>query len=95
MKRDVTLVVSGVRQAGGLVDTHPLKLVTNSDGDQEGSGTVDVTDPVSLTVSMADQPGAAFTIVLSIDKLGSVTRKGKLKDDFGRRSFDIPFDEFE
>ena len=95
MDKDVTVVVGGVRQAGALVDTHPLTLTTNDDGDQEGSGTVDVTDPVSLVVSMADEPGAKFTIELTIDGLVSVTRKGALKDDFARRQFDIAFDEFE
>jgi hypothetical protein len=95
MKRDVTVVVSGVRQAGALVDTHPLTLTTNADGNQEGSDTIDVDEPVSLVVSMADQPGAKFTIELTIDKIGTVTKKGTLKDDFARRSFDIPFADFE
>ena len=95
MERNVTVVVSGVRQAGTLVDTHPLTLTTNSDGDQEGSAPIDITDPVSLVVSMADEAGAAFTIDLTVESLGSVTRKGKLKDDFARRQFDIPFSEFE
>jgi hypothetical protein len=95
MQRDVALVVSGIRQVGALVETHPLAIRTNADGDQEGADTVDVTDPVSLVVAMADQPGAKFTIELTIDTLGTATRKGRLNDDFARRCFDIPFDDFE
>jgi hypothetical protein len=95
MKRQVTVVVSGVRQAGALVETVPVNLTTNSDGDQEGGDAIDVTDPVSLVVSMADEAGAAFQIDLTVDKLGTATKKGKLNDDFGRRQFDIPFSDFD
>ena len=95
MDRKVRLVVGGVRAAGALVETVPIKLRKNSDGDLAGSATIDVTDPVSLVVSMADEPGADFAIEITVETLGSASRKGTLDDDLVVRKYSIKFDGFE
>jgi hypothetical protein len=96
MDDKVTVIVGGIRTAGAIVDTTPIKLKTNGDGAQQGSATCKITDPVNVNVSMSGQAGDKFTVDVNIDSKGDAkTKKGTLNDDFGFRAYAIPLDEFK
>jgi hypothetical protein len=94
-KKEVTVTITGIRRAAAIIETTPITLTTNPDGDQEGSEDCDVTDPVNAVVTLTGAPNASFSVAITVEKLGTATKKGRLKDDFAVRFYDIPFDEFE
>src|SRR3977135_370448 len=94
--KKVTVVVGGIRAAGAIIDTTPIKLKTNSDGDQKGSAPCTIDDPVNVNVAMSGEAGDKFTVDVNIDGVGDCkTRKGELSGDFGSRTYSIPLSEFK
>ena len=94
-KKKVTLVVSGIRRAAAIVETEATNLTTNSDGNQEGSVKSEVVDPLNVVLTLAGEAGDKFTVEVTVEDLGTATRKGRLNDDLGIRAYDIPLSDFE
>ncbi len=92
---EVTVTVRGdVRRAAAIVETSVIDLTKNDEGTLEGARKIEIVDPVHLALTLTGEAGAAFVCTLEIGGRGAVTRKGRLKNDYALRGYDIKLEEF-